>query len=150
MKDCFYQYRKGLYEALSTLTYGGSAIPVMEYAPEGNDTPYIQILNMSSTLEDDQTTFMQMLTVDIMVVTAHAGEPGEFGSKQADDIMTEVMQLLITRGVTPADIARHITMTDFTDAGCHFVSLNYFPEFDGAKTTIRKILTIQTAIDEKV
>lgn len=149
MKDCFYQYRKGLYEALSTLTYGGSLIPVMEYAPEGNETPYIQILNMSSTLESDQTTFMQLLTVDIMVVTSHQGEPGEFGSKQSDDIMTLIMQKLITKGVTPADIAKHITMTDFVDAGCYFVALNYHPEFDGAKTTIRKILTIQTGIDEK-
>jgi hypothetical protein len=63
--------------------------------------------------------------------------------------MTDIMQLLITKGVTPADRAKHITMTDFTDAGCYFVALNYQPDFDGAKTTVRKILTIQTMIDEK-
>ena len=82
MKDCFYQYRKGLYEKLITLTYQGQAIPVLEYAPEGNETPYIQILNLSSSFERDDTKECQILTVDIMVVTSHPGEPGEFGSKQ--------------------------------------------------------------------
>jgi len=148
MKDCFFQYRKGLYEALSTLTYEGDAIEVLEYAPNDYETPYIQILNMSSTLNDDQSTFMQMLSVDIMVVTSHVGSPEKFGSKQSDDIMTSIMELLITRGVTPADVAKHITMDDFTDGGCYFVALNYFPDFDGVKTTVRKVLTIQTGIDE--
>lgn len=148
MKDCFYQYRKGLYDALSTLKYKGQNLPVMEFARKSEDTPYIQILNMSSSLERDDDTFMQMLTVDIMVVTSYAGDPADYGSKESDDIMTLIMQKLITKGVTGADRAQHITMTDFTDAGCFFVSLNYQPEFDGAITTIRKILTIQTAIDE--
>jgi len=149
MKDCFFQYRKGLYDVLSTLTYQGQPIPVMEFAPKGNEEPYIQIMNMSSTFERDDDKFSQTLSVDIMVVTMHSGEPGEFGSKQTDDIMTNVMQLLITKGVTPADRAKHIVMTDFMDAGCYLLALNYQPDFDGAKTTIRKILTIQTMIDEK-
>jgi len=148
MKDCFYQYRKGLYEALSALSYGGQNLTVMEYAPEGNDTPYVQILNMSATPEGDATNFQMNVTVDIMVVTSHQGEPGEFGSKQSDDIMTIIMQRLITKGVTPGDVADNIVMTDFEDNGCYLVALNYAPEFDGAKTTIRKILTIQTMITE--
>lgn len=143
MKDCFYQYRKGLYEVLKTLGY-----PVMEYAKADEETPFIEIFNMSASFERDDDNFMQMVTTDIMVTTSFVGEPGDFGSKQSDDIMTNIMQLLITKGVTTADRAKNITMTDFTDAGCYFVALNYQPEYDGIKTTIRKILTIQTAIDE--
>ena len=150
MKDCFYQYRKGLYEVLSTLTYEGNAIPVMEYVQAEEETPYIQILNMSSALERDDDVFMQAVTTDIMVVTSHPGDPGQFGSKQSDDIMDSIMEKLITKGVTVSDRTVHIVMDDFTDAGCYFVALNYQPEFDGKKTTIRKILTIQTMIDENV
>ena len=150
MKDCFYQYRKGLYEALKVLTYQGSLIPVMEFAKADEETPFIEILNMSSVLERDDDTFMQMVTVDIMVVTSFIGDPGDYGSKESDDIMNLIMGKLITKGVTVADRAKNIEMDDFTDAGCWFVALNYQPEWDGIKTTIRKILTITTAIDEKL
>jgi hypothetical protein len=120
----------------------------MEYSPEGYDTPYIQILNMSSSFERDDTKECQQLTLDVMVVTSHVGEPGEFGSKQSDDIMDDKMELLISKGVTVADRAKHVTMTDFEDAGCFLLSLNYSHEFDVSKTIIRKILTIQTMITE--
>jgi hypothetical protein len=148
MKDCFYQYRKGLYERLSTLTYEGVPIPVMEYAPDEQNTPYIQISDMSASFERDDDRFMQKVTTDIIVVTSHNGPPDDFGSKQSDDIMNDIMELLITRGVTPADRARHITMTDFEDCGCFLLALNYNSDFDGAKITVRKILTIETSIDE--
>jgi len=148
MKDCFFQYRKGLYEALSTLTYHGNAIPVVEYAPDDYETPYIQILNMSATLEDDMTKFTQTLTTDIMVVTSHVGSPEKFGSYQSDAIMDDITELLITQGRTVSERAKHITMTDFSDAGCLFVSMNYQPVFDGSKIMIYKVLTIQTMITE--
>ena len=148
MKDCFYQYRKGLYEVLSTLSYEGTNLPVMEYAKADEETPFIEMLNMSSIFERDDDTFMQMVTVDIMVVTSFIGEPGDYGSKESDDIMNLIMELLITKGVTVAERAKNITMDGFKDAGCYFVALNYQPEYDGIKTTIRKILTITTAIDE--
>jgi len=120
----------------------------MEYAKADEETPFIEMLNMSSIFERDDDTFMQMVTVDIMVVTSFIGEPGDFGSKESDDIMNLIMELLITKGVTVADRAKNITMDGFKDAGCYFVALNYQPEYDGIKTTIRKILTITTAIDE--
>lgn len=143
MKDCFYQYRKGLYGVLKTLGY-----PVMEYAKADQETPFIEILNMNAAYERDDDNFMQMVTTDIMVTTSFVGEPGDFGSKQSDEVMNKIMGLLITKGVTTADRAKNITMDDFTDAGCYFVALNYQPEYDGSKTIIRKILTITTAIDE--
>lgn len=149
MKDCFYQYRKGLYEALSSIHYEGEAITVKEYAGTEDPTPYVLMLNMSSTYDRDDDTFIQSVTTDIMVVTSHEGDPSQFGSKQSDDIMTKIMQKLITKGVTAPDRSAHIIMTDFIDSGCYFVSLNYQPDFDGLKTTIRKVLTIQTIIDEK-
>lgn len=148
MKDCFYEYRKGLYAALSTLKYQGLPISVKEYAGTEDPTPYILILNMSSSYERDDDTFTQALTTDIMVVTSHDGDPSQFGSKQSDDIMTLIMQKLITKGVSVTDRAAHITMTGFTDAGCYFVALNYQPFYDGLKTIIQKVLTIQTMIDE--
>lgn len=148
MKDCFFQYRKGLYNVLSTLTYQGEAIDVVEFAEAEQGTPYIQILNMSASYERDDDDFMQQVTTDIMAVTSHVGDAGKFGSKESDDIMNLIMELLITKGVTPSDRAKHITMTGFEDCGCFFLALNYQPEFDGVKTTIRKILTIQTNIDE--
>jgi hypothetical protein len=149
MKDCFYQYRKGLYQVLSTLKYQGINIPVMEYAPDEQETPYIQILNMSALFERDDDKDSQRVTTDIMVVTSHAGPPDDFGSKQSDDIMNDIMELLITKGVTPSQRAKHITMADFEDAGCFLVALNYMSDFDGAKITVRKILTIETMIDNK-
>jgi len=150
MKDCFYQYRKGLYEALTaSITYDGNAVPVMEYAGSDQATPYIQILGMNSQLVMDHDDFSQTLTVDIQVVTSHIGEPDDFGSKQTDDIMNDIMQLLITRGVSIADRAKHITMDDFIDAGCFFDNLEYNNYYDGQKLIIIKILTIKTMIDEK-
>ena len=148
MKDCFYEYRKGLYEALTSIHYESQPLVVREYVDSEMGTPYVQILNMSSTFERDDDTFLQVVTTDIMVVTSHEGDPGQFGSKQSDDIMTKIMQKLITKGVTVQDRAAHIVMTDFTDNGCYFVSLNYLPDFDGKRTTIRKVLTISTHIDE--
>lgn len=149
MKDCFYQYRKGLYEALISIKYKGTALEVMEFTKKSNSPPYVQMLNFSSSPSGDDDKFSQYLTCDIMVVTQFSGEPGDFGSKESDDIMNLIMQELITMGVTASDRAKHITMDDFIDAGCYFIALNYVPEFDGAITTIRKILTIQTMIDEK-
>lgn len=149
MRDCFFQYRKGLYEALSALKYHGQNIPVMEYAPDNNSEPYIQILNMNSSPEDDAYKFSQSVETGIMVVTAHDGPPDDFGSQQSDEIMEEVMSILITQGVTVADRSKHVIMINFVDNGCFFVSLSYSPDFDGAKTTIRKVLTIRTVIDEK-
>jgi len=150
MKDCFYQYRKGLYEVLSTITYGGSAVPVMEYAPAEQATPYIQIMGMSSTLVRDDDVFSQEVVTDIQVVTSYKGDPGEFGSLQSDTIMNSVMELLITRGVTVEDRAAHILMDDFIDFGCWFQALNYQNYFDGNKIYIIKVLTIRTMIDEFV
>ena len=148
MKDCFYQYRKGLYEVLKTLTYEAVLIPVMEYAAADQVTPYIQILNMSSSFIRDDCKFNQQVTTDIMVTTSNFGDPGEFGSKKSDTIMNSIMDLLITKGVTVADRAAFITMDDFTDNGCYFVALNYQPEFDGSRMIARKILTITTDIYE--
>jgi ribosomal protein L37AE/L43A len=148
MKDCFYQYRKGLYDVLSTLTYKGDLIPVVEFAEAEQATPYIQILNMSSSYERDDDVFMQQVTTDIMVVTDFVGDAGKFGSMESDTIMNSVMELLITKGVTPADRVKHIAMADFTDCGCFFQGLNYQPTFDGVRTVICKILTIRTSIDE--
>jgi len=148
MKDCFYQYRKGLYTALSALTYLGVAIPVKEYTAADQETPYIQILNMSASLIRDDDKFNQEVTVDIMVTTSNLGDPGDYGSKASDTIMNSIMTLLITKGVSVADRAANISMDDFTDNGCYFVALNYQPEFDGEKTIIRKILTIITDIYE--
>jgi hypothetical protein len=149
MKDCFYQYRKGLYEALNgNVSYDGSDVPVMEFAGDNQATPYIQILNMNSTSEDDDDRFSQLVTTDIQVVTSHEGDPGNFGSKKSDDIMNDIMELLITKGVTASDRAVHIDMDDFEDAGCYFVSLNYGNYYDGNKLLVIKILTITTMIDE--
>src|SRR6056297_3564181 len=149
MKDCFYQYRKGLYEALNgNVIYGGSAVPVMEYAGWEQETPFIQILNMSSTPEDDDTTHSQIVTTDIHVVTSHQGEIDDFGSKQSDTIMNDVMELLISMGVTAADRALNIDMDDFEDMGCSLVSLTYQSSYDDSKLIITKVLTISTMIDE--
>jgi len=148
MKDCFYQYRKGLYEALAALTYEGELIPVMEYAAAEQATPYIQILGMNSSYERDDDKFTQNVTTDIQVVTSHEGDPGKFGSLQSDTIMNSIMELLITKGVTVADRAKHIAMDDFTDNGCFFTNLNYDSVYDGNTTYVMKILTITTMIDE--
>jgi hypothetical protein len=148
MKDCFFQYRKGLFDMLKELKHSGVSIPVMEYTTANRDTPYIQILNMSSSLIADDDSFNQQVTTDIMVTTSRAVDPGKYGSKDSDDIMNSIMALLITKGVSISDRASHVVMTDFIDNGCYFVSLNYQPEFDGAKTIIRKILTITTDIYE--
>jgi hypothetical protein len=103
---------------------------------------------MSSSLIADDDSFNQQVTTDIMVTTSRAVDPGKYGSKDSDDIMNSIMALLITKGVSISDRASHVVMTDFIDNGCYFVSLNYQPEFDGAKTIIRKILTITTDIYE--
>jgi hypothetical protein len=149
MKDCFYEYRAGLVAAIRAQKYNGVNLDVCEYAEAERSTPYVQVLNMASTFERDDDKDSQTVTTDIMVTTRHAGDPGQFGSKQSDDIMTIIMQRLITKGVTNADRAKHISMTNFVDNGCYFVALNYQPEYDGANTTIRKLLTISALIDEK-
>lgn len=148
MKDCFYQYRKGLYQKLQGITYKGVTVPVFEFAKADQKTPFIQILGMNSTYERDDDKFLQSVTTDIMVVTSQPGDPGDFGSMQSDEIMNEVMERLITKGVTKSDRAAHIKMDDFIDNGCFFVNLSYDNEFDGANTYIRKILTINTLIEE--
>jgi len=150
VKDCFYQYRKGLYEALNgNIIYDGNIVPVMEFAGQDQETPYIQVLGMSSVPESDNTTFSQIVNTDIQVVTSHLGEIDDFGSKQSDMIMNDVMELLITMGVSVADRARNITMDNFEDMGCRFESLSYNSTYDGNKLIINKILTISTMIDEK-
>lgn len=149
MKDCFYQYRKGLYEALNgSITHDGSAVPVMEYAGFDQATPYIQILGMNAQPEDDHDTFSQVVTTDIQVITSHVGEIDDFGSKQADTIMDDVMELLISMGVTDDDRDKNIEMDDFEDMGCSLVNLTYESSYDGNKLIINKILTISTMIDE--
>jgi len=149
MKDCFYQYRKGLYDKLRIIKFLGVSVPVMEFAPDEQETPFIQIQNMSSDYQRDDDNFSQTVTTEIMVVTSHAGPPDDFGSKLADDMMTIIMQRLISKGVTTADRTKAVSMTDFIDNGAHFGGLHYDNSFDGAVTWIRKILTIWTDIDEK-
>lgn len=149
MKDCFYQYRKGLYEALNgNVAYDGSNVPVMEFAGKEQAKPFIQILGMTAIPETDHSNPSQMVTTRIQVVTGHVGEIDDFGSKQADDIMNDVMELLISQGVSAVDRAKHITMTDFTDNGCWLDNLTYEPIYDGSEFMIIKVLTIETMIDE--
>jgi len=149
MKDCFYQYRKGLYEALNgNVTYDGSAVPVMEYAGWEQETPYIQILRMNSSPESDHDTHTQVVTTDIQVVTSHQGEIDDFGSKQSDTIMDDVMELLISLGVTEDDRDINIEMDDFEDMGCSLVNLSYETAYDNSRLIITKVLTIRTMIDE--
>jgi len=148
MKDCFYQYRKGLYTVLSAVAYSGSLVPVKEYVAADMEAPYIQILGMNSSLIGDSDKFNQEVTTDIMITTSNMGDPGDYGSKASDTIMNSIMELLITKGVSVSDRAKFITMDDFTDNGCYFTALNYQPEFDGAKMIVRKILTITTDIYE--
>jgi hypothetical protein len=150
MKDCFYQYRKGLYDKLRIVKFRGIPVPVMEFAPNEQETPFIQILNMRSEYERDDDNFSQWVMTEIMSVTSHAGPPDDFGSKLADDLTTIVMQKLISKGVTSSDRAKAVTMTDFIDNGAHFEGLRYDNSFDGAVTWVRKILTIRTLIDEKI
>jgi len=149
MKDCFYQYRKGLYDKLRVIKFRGVPVPVMEFAPDEQETPYVQILNMRSEYQRDDDVFSQTVYTDIQVTTSHAGPPDDFGSKLADDLMTIIMQRLISKGVTTAGRAKSVTMRDFIDNGAHFEGLRYDNSFDGAVTWIRKILTIWTDIDEK-
>jgi hypothetical protein len=81
-------------------------------------------------------------------VTSHQGEIDDFGSKQSDTIMNDVMELLISMGVTDDDRNKHIEMTDFEDMGCSLVNLAYETSYDGSKLIISKVLTIRTMIDE--
>ena len=148
MKDCFFQYRKGLYEKLRIISFRGERVPVMEFAPDEQETPFIQIMNMKSDYERDDDTFSQWVTTEIESVTSHKGPPDDFGSKLADDLTTIIMQRLISKGVSEADRAKAVEMDDFIDNGAHFVGLRYDNTFDGATTYIRKILTITTLIDE--
>jgi len=150
MKDCFYQYRKGLYDKLRIINFRAQPVPVMEFAPDEQETPFIQILNMSSRYERDDDVFSQWVTTEIMAVTSHPGPPDDFGSKLVDDLTTIVMQRLISKGVTAADRLKAVSMADFIDNGAHFAGLRYDNTFDGAVTWIRKILTIETLIDEKI
>ena len=149
MKHCFFEYPKGLYEALTAIHYESQPLVVKEYADAEDQPPYVQILNMSSTFERDDDTFSQNVYTDIMVTTSHIGSPGQFGSKQSNDIMNLIMQKLITKGVTVDDRAAHIVMTNFTDNGCYFAGLSYINNYDGHKITVMEVLTISTHIDEK-
>lgn len=144
MKNCFYQYRKGLYDLINgNVTYSSTVVPVYEFAPSTIDTPYIIIGNMNSDRAEDDDYYSQTVTTDLIVVTSYKGDIGKFGSKQANEIIGQIMGLLIDR----AD-GKVVTMTDFTDNGAWFNTLRSEAFFDGSTAVIVMYLNIGTGIDE--
>ena len=146
MRSCFYQYRKGLFEALSTIVYNGAAVPVYQYPPMNVAAPYILIADMDAFPLEDKTVFSQQVTTEIHVVTEFVGDFG--GSVTADAILDLVMDLLITKGVTVGDRAKLIDMDDFEQTTCVMQDQRYINEFDGQKKTVRSVLSINSIIDE--
>jgi len=147
MKTCFYQYRKGLFERLSLITYGGSAVPVYQYTPAGVGTPYIYIGDMNATPENDADRYSQTVTTEIHVVTSYQGDQASMNT--ADAIMDLVMQWIISKGVTVFDRDAAILMDDFEMTPNQMVSLSHVTEFDDINKQIRSVLTVSAIIDQK-
>lgn len=144
MKNCFYQYRKGLYDLLNgNVTHAGSEVPVYEFAPPAIDRPYLIIGNMNSDRAEDDDLYSQTISTDIIVVTSYKGDIGRFGSKTANDIIDQVMSLLIDR-----QDGKAATMVDFRDNGAWFNTLRSEAFFDGSTAVIVIYLNIGTVIDE--
>ena len=142
MKTCFYQYRKGLYEVLSALSYD-----VYQYPPADATTPYIYIGDMNATPENDADRYSQTVTTEIHVVTSFLGD--QASSNDSDEIMDEVMQVLISKGVTVSDRAKAILMDDFEMTPNQLESLSHRAEFDDLNKQVRAVLTVSAIIDQK-
>jgi hypothetical protein len=144
MKSCFYQYRKGIYDKLSGLTYDGDEIPVYQYPPPEAEKPYILIGEMDAMPLEDKDLFSQEVTTELHAVT----ESGVYGSSiEADGIINEVMQTLIAKGTT--DRSKFVSMDDFTQTTCALQGQRYANNWDGEKLIIRNIVTINAKIDEQ-
>ena len=146
MRSCFYPYRRALFTALSTITYGGVAVPVYQFPPMDAATPYILLADMDSFPLDDKDVFTQQVTTEIHVVTEFTGDYG--GSIMADTILDSIMNLLITKGVTTPDRAKLLTISGFIQSTCTMQDQRYINEFDGKKKTVRAVLLINSIIDE--
>ncbi len=144
MKSCFYQYRKGLYERLSTVTHNGESIPVWQYPPKDVEMPFILIGDMNALPVgvDDKDAFMQELSVEIHVVNEGAT------TLTVDEIMNDIMDKLITMGVTTVDRDKFIEMDGFENSSCLLQSQTHITEFEGDRIIVRNVLVINAIIDE--
>ena len=143
MKSCFYQYRKGLYEALGLLGYN-----VYQHPPKTAVKPYILIGEMSAIPNGDNTVYSQEVTTEIHVVDEYFGD--QASNNSADTMMDNVMQLLISMGRDEVERAAAIEMLDFEMTPNQLVTLTDVVTFDDVYKEIRLILTMSAIIDQKL
>ena len=143
MKSCFYQYRKGLYEALGLLAYD-----VYKYPPKKAAKPYILIEGMFATPFEDNTVYSQTVETIIHVVDEYFGDQAT--NNRADEIMDLVTGLLISKGRSEAERAAEIQMDDFEMTANQMVSMSDDVSFDDVHKEIRIILTMSAVIDQKL
>ena len=143
MKSCFYQYRKGLYEALGLLGYN-----VYQHPPKTAVKPYILIGEMSASPNGDNTVYSQEVTTEIHVVDEYFGD--QASNNSADTMMDNVMQLLISMGRDEVERAAAIEMLDFEMTPNQLVTLSSETTFDDVYKEIRLILTMSAIIDQKL
>ena len=143
MKSCFYQYRKGLYEALGLLGYN-----VYQHPPKTAVKPYILIGEMSASPNGDNTVYSQEVTTEIHVVNEYFGD--QASNNSADTMMDNVMQLLISMGRDEVERAAAIEMLDFEMTPNQLVTLTDVVTFDDVYKEIRLILTMSAIIDQKL
>ena len=142
MKSCFYQYRKGLYEALGLLGYS-----VYRHVPADVSPPYIYIGDMNASPTEDNTVYSQEVTTEIHVVTEYFGDQADY--TDADQMSDEVMQLLISKGRTDFERASAIDMDDFEMTPNQLISLSEQFTFDDVNKEVRQIITMVALIDQK-
>lgn len=96
MKDPRKALRTAYISALSSLTYGGSSVPVYDKVPQSATYPYVAIAEQTAVNDSDKTSYGQDVTVLLDIVTGFT--PGIGGKAPSDDIANAILQAIYIRG----------------------------------------------------
>jgi hypothetical protein len=131
MKDPSDNIRTWLYGVLNTtVSYGGSVVPVYSFAPKDAAMPYILLAGQSSSSELDESTkdcYINKHSFTIEIYSSHTGNDATY--KAVNTISNSVLVLVRTRtaptisGFTVISVVLDSMLTDMMDFDTKIVAI---------------------------
>lgn len=141
MKDVGYSLRKAYYAKLNgAVTLNAAAVLTYDNIPDSANYPYIQISNISVVDESTKSNFNSNCVVTVQVFTGTDGT--NYSKADADNISSQVMQLLINRSSLPDAAPDFKVVTNLLESTGYIES-----QFDGFYE-VRKIIRIRNIVEQ--
>lgn len=139
MRDNYTELRTHYYDTLQgSVTLGGADVNVYDVVEADADTPYIYFGEFDAAEDSSKDGYITNVTIGLLIVTKYTNAVG--GSKDSDDIASQILQLINNKTVVSTNNFKVILsklVSNFT---------NKTPTKTG--TTIKKTLRIEHVVQQ--